>query len=246
MARRPGVETMSLETLIAALVGLIGALATVVAALLPPYLSQRRARHAQQYKLGYMKVHLLKLRANGGEPFYEREVERLDRRVGVFSEVHCYRLHIFSTEQREFTCSDRSSGVVDLLILHPDHQMSFPDRRAAKVEGFIEQKITEPSKVFFSRTVYVNGFQPGNEDIGMKMEKDTNEAKLIVDFTSVPGYRSLIKGHPRGVLCCGTTEGPLAVAEPTPGVYAVGKNKLKKDDVLRIDFDVDWGAVRGD
>jgi hypothetical protein len=230
--------------------GLVTAVAAVVAALigaLIPYIvhmiRERRRRDNQLYKFVYVKLYHLTPKKPGRRPVYRRHIDRLERDIEVYDEFHYYRLNLFHRPQADFTVSDRSSGTVDLQIIHPWQDLFFPDRGAAKVGEYVAQQIQQPSHVLFTRTIYYNAFQEGNEDFAMKMERDTDEARLLIDFSSIPDFAAFINPAPKAVLRAARGEQPLGVIQTQPGIFMVVGNGLKKDDVIRIDFKVDWQTL---
>lgn len=234
-------DTLAVIGLIVALIAAIGGFTS---GLVPQLYNDWFSRKHQRYKFFYMKVNCLKHKKTGASFFYKKHVRRLNQDIEVFSEVQCYRLNIFGNEQKLFKFSDRSSGVIDLQVFHPlQEELVFTDERAADDPNFLSQTVEKKSRVYFSRALYLNGFQPNDEDMSMKMERETEEATLIVDFTSLPNFDSLFKKEPKGFHCSGNRKGILPVQTLSPGVYSLTMSKLKENDVLRIDFFVDWNLL---
>jgi hypothetical protein len=224
---------------------IVVAFATLLAATIPylwNYFAQRNSKKGQLYKLSYIKIIYLSRRGNGKHPIYKHFSKRLNKEIDIFDEFHYYRLNIFQEKQKDFSSYDRSSGTLDLMILHPwQTELVFDDLGAREVPNIIQQKLS-PSQLFFTRTTYFNGFQEGNEDFSIKMETNTHEAKMIVDFSSIPNYQQIIKSMPQGKFRSGQTEHPVGVIESS-GIYILNMEKLKKDDVLKLVFDIDWNKV---
>ena len=251
---------MNPDTVITLVIGILTVLSTVfaavLAAVLPQYLNERQGRNRQRYKLLYIKVYRLRKRVDGTPPNTQAFVERLGREVPVYDELHYYRLNIFNSMQKELSITDRTSGIVDLQILHPYQPLIFTDKPAGMVEKMITQTMQTDSSVYFTRAIFYNGFQPGDEDISMKMERDTEEARLIVDFTAIPNYDAVVAGRPRGTYetTDGTTQLTRTVEtqELSSGIFAINstlltagqRNKyLKQGDVLLMKFSINWDAV---
>ena len=239
---------MTTEQIIA-VAGLVIAVISVIAGftsgLVPQLYNDWFSTKPQQYKFFYMKVNCLKLKEPGAVPFYKRHVKRLDKDVDVFSEVQCYRLNIFSREQKSMRFSDRSSGVVDLQIFHPlQEELIFTDEKAANNPNSLTQRVDKKSRVYFSRATYLNGFQPNEEDMSMKMEKDTEEAILLVDFSSLPNFEQILKKDPVGFhISSGKKKSHIPVTPLQPGIYSVKMEHLKEGDVIRMDFSINWGLL---
>lgn len=225
------------------LAALIGATATLIAVLLPMY-REWRIKNTQAYKFAYVKVLHLRNRAADRPPIYRVFVPRLEREVDVYDEFHYFRLNVYHRPRPGFSSTDRSSGVVDLQVLHPwQEQLRFTDRSAQRVEQVVSQHIESKSSVYFTRTMYYNGLQNGQEDFGMKMECDTDEARLIVDFSSLPGHTRFLRALPEGFLCTPSGERRVGVVELYPGVFSVSADKLKSDHVLRMNVHIEWSLV---
>jgi hypothetical protein len=235
----PEVTLDAVSNIIAAVIGgIIG---------LTPYLATvfraRREKNTQHYKFFYVKLYHLTRRSATSRPVYKRFIQRLNTHVDVYDEAHYFRLNIFDKEQDDFTTVDRSSGVVDLQLLYPWQKLQFSDWGAEKVPNMITHTIKKKSHTFFTRSMYFNGFQEGNTDVAMKMESDTREARMIIDFSSIPGFEMIFKSSPRAYLRTSGMEGPIDITKVHPGIYVVSHNDLQKEDVIIVVFDVDWDIV---
>lgn len=235
--------------IIAIVGGIIGAIAAFITTLpvLIPYLRERRNRDWQEFKYAYIKIVHLTRRGGGNPPVYRAWVRRLDQAVDVYDEYHYFRLNIFRSPRESFACKDRSSGVVDLQILHPwneEGKLVFPDVGSGKLPHQVEQTIQKNSNVFFTKSIYYNGLQEGNEDLAMRMEHDTREARLIVDFSSIPDCDVLVP-MPAAVECIGERQTEISARKLAPGIYSVSGTNVRKDTVLRLDFRFAWEAAEG-
>jgi hypothetical protein len=235
----PEVTFDAISNIIAAVIGgLIG---------LTPYmitvLRERRGKDTQHYKFVYAKIYHLTRKSDTSRPVYTRFIQRLKSNIAIYDEMHFFRLNIFDEEQNDFTTVDRSSGVVDLQLLYPWQKPQFSDRGAAKVPNMLTHTIKKKSHTFFTRSMYFNGFQEGNTDVAMKMEADTREARMIIDFSSIPEFDTIFKGPPRAYRRTSGMEGSIDINEVHPGIYVVSHNDLQKEDVILVVFDVDWDIV---
>ncbi|MDB4948941.1 MAG: hypothetical protein JWM27_1590 [Gemmatimonadetes bacterium] len=229
--------------LLSLVVGAVAAFITTLPVLIPAFRDWRNANR-QSYKFVYVKVVHLTRRTPGRPPVYHARVARLDEEVPVFDEYHYFRLNMFR-QKRGFTCTDRSSGVVDLQVLHPwsrDGALVFPDVGAGKQPGMVSQAVEGESNVFFTKSIYYNGLQPGNEDLAMRMEHDTREARMIVDFSSIPDCEALVP-MPTAVARVGSRETQITVRKLARGIYTVCEADAREDSVVRMDFHFAWDAA---
>lgn len=224
--------------------GIIGAAAAFVSTLpvLVPWFRDWRNADRQEYKMVYIKVVHLTRRADAAQPVRIARVDRLPDPVPVYDEYHYFRLNVFRWPRDKFTSSDRTSGVVDLQILHPWNEggkLVFSDVGAAMLPGVVSQTVKKKSSVFFTRSIYFNGLQPGNENVAMGMEHDTREARIIVDFSSLPDCDALVP-MPSAVERVGDRERQITVLRLAPGIFSASLTDVEKGTVLRLDFDVAW------
>jgi hypothetical protein len=231
--------------LIGILIGAIAAFITTLPVLIP-WFSDWRSPDKQEYKYVYIKAVHLTQRTEDNPPVYRAHVARLKRDIDVYDEYHYFRLNLFRWPRLTFTCTDRSSGVVDLQILHPwndEGKLVFTDVGAAMQPGLVSQTVQKKSNAFFTRSIYYNGLQQGNENIAMKMEHDTVEAHMIVDFSSIPHCDVLVP-MPCAVERVGDTETQVSVRRLAPGIFSVAAKDVKKETVLRMDFDFAWEVAK--
>lgn len=199
----------------------------------------------QLEKTALIKFFHLTKRSPDKAPVYKRYINRLDKYVDIYDEYVLLRFNKFPQPVKQFECTDRTSGTLDLNILHPwQDNLKFADKGAQYVEQYLNQMIEGSSNVFVTAANYYNAFQPGNNDAGIKMEKDTQMARLIVDFSSIPNHEKFIKGMPKAIRDNGEEEAAIKVIhKPNSGVYYVAKENLKKGEVIKMMFDIDWGEV---
>ncbi len=176
---------------------IIGALATIGAVFLQHYLSNRKKR-GQKFQLVYVRLMHLKRRHQGSTPEYQAYIKRINKKIDVYDEYQMFNLNVFHKKQKEFKGSYRSSGTVDPFIYFPwQPDIGFPDKGAAKVADFIEYNILNPSDTFITRCVFYNGLQDGEEDIGTRIKYDVDEARLILDFSSLRTEEQLLVTEPK-------------------------------------------------
>lgn len=233
-------EILAIATVLSAVLG------GILTATIPHVISvlkERRRRGTQKYKLMYVKMYHLRSQVEGKPPAYRKRISRLAKEVDVFDEFHCYRLNILHQSEPDFQVGDRTSGTVDMLILHPWQELSFPDREAETLEKHLAQVLTQNSDIFFTRSVYYNAFQRGHEYYSMRMEQDTDEARLLVDFSTLPNFEHIVRGTPQSLVDNGRSTRGIGTIELQRGIYMATGTNLKKDSVMRIDFVIDWNVV---
>ena len=87
-----------------------------------------------------------------------------------------------------------------------------------------------------------NGIQPGHENYATMMYSDTDEGRLVVDFSSLPHARRFLIGTPTAKLCSGGPEKQIGIISKNLVFTATAPN-LVADQVIRMDFEIDWEAV---
>jgi hypothetical protein len=237
-------KTQDIVTAVATVFGAV--VGAVLAALAPGILARWKPSGLQQHKCSYLKMYSLSRKAAGAPPLYQRHVDRLNQDIDVYDEVHLFRLNVFHKQQMQFATRDRSDGVVDLRILHPwQEEINYPDKAAAKIPGLIVQAFEHGSSVFLTQTIRYNGFQPGGEDMLTQMEGDAEEVRMIMDFSSLPNIKAVLNGNPKATLWSAQDKSwkEIKLTEPHSNVYLVEQSKLRKDDVIKVEFPIDWDKV---
>jgi len=230
--------------LLAGILALLGGLLTFLAIVISVW--RKKLKKHIQNKITYVKVIHLTKKTKDHKPVYEAYVRRLKSYIPVFDESHFFRLIVFHSPPGNLTVTDRSSGTVDAIMIDPwQEELYFTDVGAAKIHDFLSQNIEVKTNIFFSKSMYYNGLQKGNEDVAIKMDLDTDMARIIVDFSSIPGFKDIMAEPPMATLVPlkkGTVES-LGVGQLQSGIYNVCKNNLKKDDVIRMNFFFDWKMI---
>jgi hypothetical protein len=223
------------------LAALIGAAVTVLVAVIPPCIARLR-RGEQKYKFVYVKLIHLRRRKPGQPPVYRTRLHRMEREIEVFDEYHFFRLNVFYRPQKSFRFSDRTSGAVDLQVMYPwQDRLHFSDQGAAELLDFVEQTVPTKSDLFLSRSIYYNALQDGHEDIAMKLETDTDQARIVLDFSSLPHHERVLLSSPVAHLRdIEGKESSMGVIAMFPGVYAVELKNGKQGQVIRLQFSINW------
>lgn len=197
----------------------------------------------------YAKVVRFGVAGDDAAPVYTADATRTPEspvEVGVFDETVYTSVEVFDKPREEHEYGFRSGGVADLLCLHPWRpRLRFSDRGAANDPHQIRQVFAgQPSPAFVVAAHAYNGLQPGNEDFGVRMPEDVAEGRLVVDLSSVPHLVDAMTAPPRGELRSERGETALlSVLEYRRGVYCVEHRDLRKNDVLLLDFTIDWDRL---
>ena len=202
--------------------------------------------YTQLEKIAYIKLIHIKERKEGATPVYMRFIPRLEKEVEVFDEAQFFRIIKYSKPLTEINIRDRSSGIVDINILHPWQELEFTDYGSAQIENLVTQVIDmSNSNVFCSAMYFINGFQKGNTDYMTQMEMKTKTGRLIIDFSSLPNHKNFIVGIPKGFKRVKGFDGdrPITVEELRPGMYHIEGINLNKGDVIGLKFDIDWNKI---
>lgn len=232
--------------------------ATVVAVILNRVLerSNDRKRHRDaidntpakcQLVSLYAKVVRWEIDQDGVRPLYQADATRIPSHpleVGVFDETVYTAIAVYdkSTVGHEYLF--RGSGVVDLLCLYPwRDKLRYPDQGAAKDPHVVRQVFSDQESNAYTLVTHAyNGLQVGSEDFAVRMPIDSAEGRLVVDLSSVPHVVAAMTEPPKAELRAqGGGENPRPqVFEYRRGIYTIEAKDLEKDDVLYLDFTVDW------
>lgn len=208
---------------------------------------EEKEEFVQIEKIAYIKLIHLKERKAGATPFYKRYIPRLNREVEVFDEVQIFRIIKYSKPLEEIDVRDRSSGVVDINILHPWQELEFTDYGSSQIEELVTQVIDmNSSNVFCSVMYFINGFQKGNTDYLIQMENKTKVGRLLIDFSSLLYFEEFITDIPKGFkrIKGFEDERPVSVEQLRPGIFHLEAINLNKGDVVGLRFNLNWDKIR--
>ncbi|CAN5657400.1 hypothetical protein BH10ACI4_BH10ACI4_13000 [soil metagenome] len=214
----------------------------------PANATEALATKASYRKLLYVKVTHLSDRSLGGAPAYYRIVDRLDpseRSVPVYDEAVYNTLEIYPSERPLSSRTDRSSGVVDSRIVVPwQDQIEFRDAGAARIKEMVQINVADTDAVF-TASHFINGLQgPSNQEFSSYLPEDSNDFRLIVDFSSIPNADKFISLK-NAFIDRKFDNRPHAVGTAPVGhsLYTVSCTDGKKGDVLRMCFNFDWSRL---
>jgi len=203
------------------------------------YLTETQKPLIQEVKLVYVRY--LHIKSETAEPAYRKFITRLGETIDVRSEYQYYRFNKFSNSNNSITLIDRSTGIVEPRIMFPWRKLAFTDVPSKKSRGMLTQDIGD-SDTYFSVTSYYNGFKEGDEDVGMKMEMDTQVARMIADFSSIEWLSLIFTKEPDAykIELNGERTKLLGLEEIDDGIYHLEVSNMKKGESLLIDFHVNW------
>ena len=197
-------------------------------------------------KILYVKVVYLSDRtAAGAEPFYERIVNRLepvDRSVPVYDEAIYYTLELFPKKRAIEGRRDNSSGVADTSIVVPwRDEVPFADATERTAKQIVMVDVPKDTDTLLTVSHFENGLQgKDHQDFATKIPEGAEYARLVVDFSSVPGASLFIS--PR--YACVSTESvdgtKVGIIPHGESVYAASAKPSGKGQRLKMYFNFDW------
>lgn len=208
--------------------------------------------YPQFEKFVYIKaIHWTK-RVAGKKPVYTRYLDHLDKEVEVFDELMYLRMNRMSTPfglpEKPFYTRDRSKGSVSVRNFSPWCPIQNTDDI---IEWQIDQniKVNPAQEAFLFEATYFNGFQEGNEDVGTQIEYGCQQAKMLVDFSSIPHFsQAMVPGKmPSGARVLSKDNNlPLTVDIISPkGIFMVAAKNLNVGEKLLLNFRgvINWDLV---
>jgi hypothetical protein len=141
-------------------------------------------------KLVYVQVNRLSNRTARTEPFYLRNVDRLDAGespVKVFDEAVYTTVKLYPKKRGISREREISSGVVDARVVIPwmsEVDFNVDDARRVKEMVDVETSVEDDTMMMVSH--FLNGLQTGHQDIATMADEDAESLRLIVDFSSIP------------------------------------------------------------
>jgi hypothetical protein len=210
-------------------------------AVIADHAADKKQEQPASHKVMYVKLlHLSDMARTN--PIYERSVERIANvRTPVYDEALYLHLSIYPQEQPRMNFSFRSTGVVDVRFIVPFIRKFLDDGpETAMIKNVFNPIVSEPSNVYFGLSHHINGLQRGHEDVGTRMDRAARHVRLLVDFTSVPGWRDWLASEPRAVHKTEGVERSVPVEEIAEGLFTSSITDAAVGDVLRMDLTVDW------
>ena len=204
-------------------------------------------------KLIYYKFIHLSDKIENSNSIYTKFIKRLNKSVEVYDEFITFRITCFSKLLKRFRSYDSTKGdAVEVNSFLPFvMNLRDTDKTAESNPQIIQPIIQGPSNVFITSSHYYNGFQKGNRDTAIKMDKNSELTRIVVDFTSIKNYKSFISQEPIIFFSCYDVDKGgkfvsmnIGAAEIiAPGVFSAKKENMKEGEVLRIEFDTDFETI---
>jgi hypothetical protein len=180
---------------------------------------------------------------------YEKYIPRLKKKIKVSSEFMATKINRFEKKVNHFKSRDRTNGdAIEVNSFLPFKlRLEDGDRKAT----LIEPVIAGPSNVYVLSGHIYNGFKNGELDLGIKAEKNTKTARLIVDLSSIPGIEDIITKPPRlfynrfsedsNIMSIENMEDVELFNYDTiaPGIFCAEIHDIRKEEGLRFEFSVD-------
>jgi hypothetical protein len=194
-------------------------------------------------KILYVKVNYLSDKTSAAHPFYERVVNRLDpedRNIAVYDEAVYYTLEMFPTRRAIEGRKDSSSGVVDSRMLVPwrPELASRDDNR-----DFVDLEPADDSDTLLTVSHFENGLQGRHQDFATAVPEGAEYARLVVDFSSVPGAHLFISAEKACVTTSDDREIPIGFTPCGGSIFMASHTPTGKGQKLRMYFTFDWSRA---
>lgn len=195
----------------------------------------------------YYKFLHLRYKETNNTPIYKKLIHRTNQSVDIYDEYLTIRVTKFNEMIKRFQSYDRTNGtaVEASAILPFILSLSNTDKKMDENPTVLQPMIIGPSNVFVTISHCYNGFQKNNQDIGTKADKVAEILRVIVDFTSIENYESLICKQPKVIYSYHDISRPGKLIhseqgtanEISPGIFYAEKKNIQIDEVLRIEFE---------
>jgi hypothetical protein len=143
----------------------------------------------------------------------------------------------------------QSRGTIDMDIIVPRQDISNQvqqqhedDSMSDQVRGYVNMT----SNVFYSVTNFINAFQSGNTFYQTMADQSIAFARLIVDFSSLPGFTTIHKTEPTAKRYNERKNANIiavSVTQIKPGIYKCAMENMLPGDVVVINFVIDWDKI---
>lgn len=180
---------------------------------------------------------------------YEKYIPRLKKKIKVSSEVMAIKINRFEKKVNHFKSRDRTNGDAIEVSSFLPFKLHLGD--GDMMAKHIEPIIMGPSNVYVLSGHMYNGFKNGELDLGIKAEKNTKTARLIIDLSSIPGINEIIPKPPRLFHRRLREDSDVSSAENledvelfeydiiAPGIFCAEIHDIKKEEGFRFEFSVD-------
>lgn len=176
---------------------------------------------------------------------YEKHIKRINKKIKIFSEYISIRIIKFDKFTSNFKGRDRTNGdAIEVHSLSPFHiNIDDGDLRA----NLIEPVISGPTDAYVTVNHCYNGFKVGDFDLGLKAEKNIENARLVLDFTSIPNFNKLFPNSPKlfynRLIYDNESESERLIdfelsdfEIPSNGFFIARVKRMRKNEGLRFEF----------
>ncbi|WP_051397815.1 DUF4062 domain-containing protein [Runella limosa] len=146
-------------------------------------------------KVIYYKMLKLESIEENPSVLYEKHIKRINKKIKIFSEYISIRIIKFDKFTSNFKGRDRTNGdAIEVHSLSPFHiNIDDGDFRS----NLIEPVIAGPTDAYVTLNHCYNGFKVGDFDLGLKAEKNIENARLVLDFSSIPNFNKFFPNPPK-------------------------------------------------
>ena len=197
-------------------------------------------------KLIYYKFLHLSDKLENSIPIYKKFIKRLNKSLDIYDEFITFRITSFSKLVKMFKSYDSTKGdAVEVMSFLPFiMNLRDTDKNVESNPQIIQPLIQGPSNIFITSSQYYNGFQIGNRDTAIKMDKDSEITRMVVDFSSIKDHELFISKTPKVYYSYYDREkgGKLVTINIgnakmiSPGIFYADKKNMKEGEVLQIEF----------
>ncbi|HLP64745.1 DUF4062 domain-containing protein [Flavobacterium sp.] len=177
------------------------------------------------------------------EPLYKKHILRVDKDFDVWDEYITLTVNQLSHYVKDFQYYVRTDGdAVDFSTVLPFiNKLHFSDVKSGLKDTVFNPTIDLPSNTFVNACSFINGFQDGNTDLGVKATYNTKVLRMLVDFTSIPNYNELFVLKQCVELSSNQLEVDISdkVITIQDGVYLIEKHDVEKNTVLKFKFQLE-------
>lgn len=202
-------------------------------------------------KVEYIKMLHLADKTKTAEPVYKKYISRLQQEEEIYDEAQFAELMIYSGKPDSNMVNNysQSHGTIDMNVIVPWQDVSNQVQQLQEDDGMSDQArgyVDMTSNVFYSVTNFINAFQRGNTFFQTRADQSVAFARLIVDFSSLPGFSTMHKTEPRGKRYNERKKADITAVSVTqikPGVYQCAIENMLPGDVVVMNFDIDWDKI---
>ncbi len=202
-------------------------------------------------KVEYIKMLHLADKTKNAEPVYKKYISRLQQEAEIFDEAQFAELMIYSGKPDSNMAYNysQSRGTIDMDIIVPRQEESNQVQQLHEDDSMSDQArayVDMTSNVFYSVTNFINAFQRGDTFYQTRADQSIAFARLIVDFSSLPGFTTIHKTEPTAKRYNERKAADIiavSVTQIKPGIYKCAMENMSPGDVVVMNFDIDWDKI---